>query len=51
MKVHLKGAFSVTKAAWPHLREQKYGKVLFTSSNSGVYGSFGQANYAAGEII
>jgi len=50
MRVHLKGAYSVTKAAWPHMREQKYGKVLFTSSNSGVYGSFGQANYAAAKM-
>jgi 3-hydroxyacyl-CoA dehydrogenase/3a,7a,12a-trihydroxy-5b-cholest-24-enoyl-CoA hydratase len=48
IKVHLKGAFSVTKSAWPYMRDQKYGKILFTSSNSGIYGSFGQANYAAG---
>jgi len=47
MKVHLKGAYSVTKAAWPYMRDQKYGRVIVTSSNSGVYGSFGQANYAA----
>jgi len=50
MKVHLKGAFAVTKAAWPYMRDQKYGRVLFTSSNSGVYGSFGQANYAAAKM-
>jgi len=50
MKVHLKGAYSVTKAAWPHMREQKYGRVLVTSSNSGIYGSFGQANYAAAKL-
>ncbi|KAI1713410.1 short chain dehydrogenase domain-containing protein [Ditylenchus destructor] len=51
MKVHLKGAYSVTKAAWPYMREQKYGSVIVTSSNSGIYGSFGQANYAAGMFI
>jgi len=50
IKVHLKGAFSVTKAAWPYFRDQKYGRVIFTSSNSGVYGSFGQANYAAAKM-
>lgn len=48
MKVHLKGAYSVTKAAWPYMRKQNYGRVIVTSSNSGIYGSFGQSNYAAG---
>ena len=50
MKVHLKGAYSVTKAAWPYMREQKYGRVIVTASNSGIYGSFGQANYAAAKM-
>jgi len=50
LKVHLKGAFSITKAAWPYMRDQKFGRVVFTSSNSGVYGSFGQANYAAAKM-
>jgi 3-hydroxyacyl-CoA dehydrogenase/3a,7a,12a-trihydroxy-5b-cholest-24-enoyl-CoA hydratase len=50
MKVHLKGAYSVTKAAWPHFRNQKYGRVIMTSSNSGLYGSFGQANYSAAKM-
>jgi 3-hydroxyacyl-CoA dehydrogenase/3a,7a,12a-trihydroxy-5b-cholest-24-enoyl-CoA hydratase len=50
MKVHLKGAYSVTKAAWPHFRKQKYGRVIMTSSNSGLYGSFGQANYSAAKM-
>jgi NAD(P)-dependent dehydrogenase (short-subunit alcohol dehydrogenase family) len=48
MKVHLFGAYSCTKAAWPYMRKQKYGRLIFISSNSGVYGSFGQANYATG---
>ncbi|KAI3422625.1 hypothetical protein GPALN_013123 [Globodera pallida] len=50
MKVHVKGAFAVTKAAWGHMRAQKYGRLVFTSSNSGIYGSFGQANYAAAKM-
>uniref|UniRef100_A0A1I8A1K3 Peroxisomal multifunctional enzyme type 2 n=1 Tax=Steinernema glaseri TaxID=37863 RepID=A0A1I8A1K3_9BILA len=50
MKVHLKGAYSVTKAAWPYFRKQQYGRVINTSSNSGMYGSFGQTNYAAAKM-
>ncbi|CAB3410285.1 unnamed protein product [Caenorhabditis bovis] len=46
-KVHVKGAFSVTKAAWPYMRNQKYGRITVTSSNAGIHGNFGQANYAA----
>jgi NAD(P)-dependent dehydrogenase (short-subunit alcohol dehydrogenase family) len=48
--VHLKGAFNVTTAAWPHLREQNYGRIINTSSNSGILGNFGQANYAAAKM-
>lgn len=46
-KVHMKGSFEVTRAAWPHMREQGYGRVLMTSSSAGIYGNFGQANYSA----
>jgi len=46
-KVHLYGAYSVTKAAWPYMRDQGYGRVIMTSSNAGLYGNFGQANYSA----
>uniref|UniRef100_A0A8R1DJL4 Peroxisomal multifunctional enzyme type 2 n=1 Tax=Caenorhabditis japonica TaxID=281687 RepID=A0A8R1DJL4_CAEJA len=46
-KVHVKGAYSVTRAAWPYLRDQKYGRIIVTASNAGVHGNFGQANYAA----
>jgi hypothetical protein len=45
LDVHLKGAFKTTQAAWPHFRKQNYGRVIVTSSNSGLYGNFGQANY------
>lgn len=47
LAVHLGGAFWVTRSAWPHLRKQKYGRVLFTTSPAGLLGNFGQANYAA----
>lgn len=44
--VHLKGSFKCTQAAWPIFKKQKYGRVIMTSSTSGLYGNFGQANYA-----
>ncbi|NNF87117.1 MAG: SDR family NAD(P)-dependent oxidoreductase [Acidimicrobiia bacterium] len=50
LDVHLRGAFYVTRAAWPHLREQGYGRVVMTSSASGVIGNFGQANYGAAKM-
>ncbi len=48
--VHVKGAFCVTKAAWPIMREQQYGRILMTSSAAGIYGNFGQANYSAAKM-
>lgn len=45
--VHLLGGFHVTRAAWPHFREQQFGRVVMASSTSGLYGNFGQANYGA----
>lgn len=45
--VHLRGTYKVTKAAWPYFLKQKYGRVINTTSTSGIYGNFGQANYAA----
>ncbi len=50
MRVHVKGAFKVTHAAWPRLRDQAYGRVIFTSSAAGIYGNFGQANYSAAKL-
>ncbi len=50
LKVHLYGAFHVTRAAWPHLREQGYGRVINTTSGSGLYGNFGQSNYSAAKL-
>lgn len=46
-KVHLDGAYKVTKAAWPHMVKQNYGRIIFVSSAAGIYGNFGQANYSA----
>ena len=50
LAVHLNGAFNVTKAAWPIMREQSYGRIVNTSSNSGILGNFGQANYGAAKM-
>ena len=49
-KVHVEGAYKVTHAAWPYLREQNYGRLIFTASTSGIYGNFGQANYGMAKL-
>lgn len=48
--VHLIGSAKVTGAVWPHMREQNYGRVVMTTSSSGLYGNFGQSNYGAGKM-
>lgn len=48
--VHLKGGFKTTHAAWELFRKQKYGRVIMTSSNAGLFGNFGQANYSAAKL-
>lgn len=50
LDVHLRGAFYVTQPAFAHMKEQGYGRILFTTSGSGVMGNFGQANYAAAKM-
>jgi len=50
MDVHLMGAVHCTKAAWPHMVAQKYGRILMTTSSSGLYGNFGQSNYGAAKM-
>jgi NAD(P)-dependent dehydrogenase (short-subunit alcohol dehydrogenase family) len=50
LDVHLKGAFYVTKPAWLKMREQSYGRIVNTSSNSGILGNFGQSNYGAAKM-
>lgn len=49
-EVHLKGSHSVTHAAWPHLIERGFGRVVMTSSAAGIYGNYGQANYSAAKL-
>ena len=49
-RVHLRGSFLVTRAAWPHMKKQGYGRIIMTSSTSGVFGNFGQANYSAAKL-
>lgn len=49
-KVHVKGAFCMSKAAWDTMREQNYGRIIMTSSAAGIYGNFGQANYSAAKM-
>ena len=50
MDVHLNGTAYVTHAAWPHMYEQRYGRIVFTSSGSGIFGNFGQSNYGAAKM-
>lgn len=50
MNIHLRGTYSCTKAAWPYFLKQKYGRIINTTSTSGIYGNFGQANYAAAKL-
>ena len=48
--VHLIGSANCTKAVWPLMREQGYGRVVMTTSSSGMYGNFGQSNYGAAKM-
>ena len=50
MGVHLMGTVKPLKAAWAHMREQQYGRVVVTTSSTGLYGNFGQANYGAAKL-
>ncbi len=50
LDVHLKGAFYVSQPAFKVMKENGYGRFVFTSSNSGVFGNFGQANYGAAKM-
>jgi NAD(P)-dependent dehydrogenase (short-subunit alcohol dehydrogenase family) len=48
--VHLMGSANCTKAVWEIMREQNYGRIVFTTSSSGLYGNFGQSNYGAAKM-
>ncbi len=50
LDVHLMGAVHLCKAAWPHMVAQKYGRIVLTTSSSGLYGNFGQSNYGAAKL-
>ncbi len=50
VSVHLKGAFCVTQPALQQMKQQQYGRVVFTASTSGMYGNFGQSNYGAAKM-
>ena len=50
LDVHLGGAFYVTRPAFAHMKEQGYGRILFTTSGSGMMGNYGQANYGAAKM-
>jgi len=49
-QVHVYGAYKCARAAWPHMRKQKFGRIINTASAAGIYGNRGQANYAAAKL-
>src|SRR5580700_8018725 len=49
-RVHVLGSFRVTHAAWNHMRDAGYGRIVFTASAAGIYGNFGQANYSMAKL-
>ena len=50
LDVHLQGSVNTTHAIYPIMREQEYGRIIHTSSSSGLFGNFGQANYSAAKM-
>ncbi|CCD27385.1 bifunctional hydroxyacyl-CoA dehydrogenase/enoyl-CoA hydratase FOX2 NDAI_0K01940 [Naumovozyma dairenensis CBS 421] len=48
--VHLNGAYKLSRAAWPYMRKQKFGRIINTASPAGLFGNFGQANYSAAKL-
>lgn len=50
IRVHLYGGYNVIHQAWPHFREQGFGRIVVATSTSGLYGNFGQANYGAAKM-
>jgi NAD(P)-dependent dehydrogenase (short-subunit alcohol dehydrogenase family) len=50
MDVHLTGSLNVTKCVWPIMVEQNYGRIVMTTSTSGLFGNFGQSNYGAAKL-
>jgi NAD(P)-dependent dehydrogenase (short-subunit alcohol dehydrogenase family) len=50
LDVHVMGSVNCTRAAWLHMKERGYGRVIFTTSSSGLYGNFGQSAYSAAKM-
>ena len=50
LQVHLMGAVHCNKAVWPIMNAQKYGRILMTTSSTGLFGNFGQTNYGAAKL-
>lgn len=50
MDVHVMGAVHATKAVWPLMQQQEFGRIVMTTSSSGLYGNFGQSNYSAAKM-
>ncbi|PAT35066.1 SDR family NAD(P)-dependent oxidoreductase [Vandammella animalimorsus] len=50
LDVHLMGAVHCAKAVWPHMVAQQYGRIVMTTSSTGLYGNFGQSNYGAAKL-
>lgn len=50
LDVHLRGSVNCTKAVWGIMKEREYGRIVMTSSSSGIYGNFGQTNYGAAKM-
>ncbi|MBC8419848.1 MAG: SDR family NAD(P)-dependent oxidoreductase [Desulfobacterales bacterium] len=50
MDVHLKGAYNVTRPAFVKMRENRYGRIILTTSSAGLYGNFGQTNYSSAKM-
>lgn len=50
LDVHVMGSVNCTKVLWPHMKERGYGRVIFTTSSSGLYGNFGQSAYSAAKM-
>jgi NAD(P)-dependent dehydrogenase (short-subunit alcohol dehydrogenase family) len=50
VQVHLMGSVFPTHAAWPYMQDQKFGRIVFTTSSSGLFGNFGQSNYGSAKM-
>ena len=50
LDVHVMGSVHCTQAVWPHMKSRGYGRIIFTTSSSGLYGNFGQAAYSAAKM-